>query len=237
MKTYHIRLIERRKIATDSYAFHFEKPADFTYLAGQYVSFSVEPPEVAAPDGTMRELSLSSAPYEDILSTAIRFRESRAKQQFMRLHKGDRIYLQGPFGTFTLRKDTNPVVFLAGGIGITPLLSLLKQALFEQWVNEISIFFSNRREQDMPFRMELESIVSQTDTVALIPTLTAEKPDDWQDESGYITPAMIQKFVRAPAAANYYIAGPYGFVGGMWDVLEAMKIPADQIHGEEFSGY
>lgn len=237
MKTWHIKLRERKEIADRTYSFHFEKPADFSYHAGQYVSFSVEPPEIAAPGGTMREYSLSSAPYENELATALRFRESKPKQQFMQLRKGDPVYLQGPFGTFAFHSDAAPIVLLAGGIGMTPLLSMLKQALHERWENEFTVLFSNRRIEDIPFLPELQKIVRVNNNVKLVNSLTLDPATHWKEETGYITPKMIQKFITHPTAARYYISGPQRFVGGMWDVLDDLGISANRIHGEEFTGY
>jgi ferredoxin-NADP reductase len=236
MKTLHVPLLRREEIAENTYAFYFPKE-DFSYHAGQYISLCVEKPEIAAPGGTMRELSLSSAPYENELATALRFRESLAKKQFLTLHPGDMAYIQGPFGSFQLEKTEKPIIFLAGGIGITPLLGMLKQALYEKWQNKFFIFFSNRRPEDIPYRDELDSIVKKNKNTTLITTLTLERPTSWNGEYGYINPAMIKKHFAAPKEAYYYLSGPQRFIGGMWEMLDEIGVHAKQIHGEEFTGY
>jgi ferredoxin-NADP reductase len=237
MRTYRIMLLERIETAKDTYIFSFTKPADFSYHAGQYISLCVEPPEVAAPGGTMRELSLSSAPYEDVITTALRFRDTPAKKQFMQVKPGEQMYMQGPFGTFQLQKSVGTVVFLAGGIGITPLLSIVKQALYEKQENDFIIFFSNRSYHDMPFLPELHMLTRENKNIRLINTLTLVPPDDWKEERGYISTSMILRYLKHPPAATYYVAGPQRFVGGMWEVLDELGVAARQIHGEEFTGY
>lgn len=238
MKTFYISLLRKSEIAHNTFAFHFAKPTGFSYIAGQYVSLSVEKPEIAGPIGTMRELSMVSAPYENELILALRFRESKAKQQFLKLRRGDKAYIQGPFGSFQLEKnDKGPTVFLAGGIGIVPFVSMLKDALDAEWKNDFFIFFSNRRHADMPYFDELQTLAKKEKTVVLIPTLTAETPDIWQYELGYISPEMIKKYISRPQKATYYLSGPVGFVGGMWEALEKLGIPEKQIRGEEFTGY
>jgi len=237
MQTLHLPLLKKREIAHNTYEFSFPKPSDFSYTAGQYVSLCVEKPEVAGPNGTMRELSLVSAPHEKTLDLALRFRESKAKQQFLQLKKGDYAYLQGPFGSFQLEKKDKPIVLLAGGIGIAPLLSLLKDALHSRWENKFFLFFSNRRQIDIPYYQELQNIVKAQSTVSFIPTLTTGTPVDWQYETGYITPETIKHYVSRYEQASYYISGPVRFVGGMWEILAELQIPERHIRGEEFTGY
>ena len=238
MKTLYLPLLRKRELANNTFAFHFPKPPNFSYIAGQYVSLSVAPPEIAGPNGTMRELSMVSAPHEKIIELALRFRESRAKKQFLKLRSGDKAYIQGPFGSFQLEKnDKGQAVFLAGGIGIVPFISMLKDDLYNGQKNDFFIFFSNRREIDIPYASELHAIAEKEPTVFLIPTLTAELPTSWQHETGYISPEMIKKYIRDPKQAMYYLSGPVWFVGGMWEVLGQLGIPEKRIRGEEFTGY
>lgn len=237
MQTLHLPLLNKRELAENTFEFSFPRPKDFFYDAGQYISLSVEKPEIAGPGGTMRELSLVSAPYEETLDLALRFRESKAKQQFANLQTGDYAFIQGPFGSFHLERTTSPLVFLAGGIGIAPLLSMLKDNLHNKRKNDIVIFFSNRRQTDMAYLPELQQLVKNHPTVSLIPTLTAEEATDRIFESGYITSVMIKRHVPNYKRAYYYISGPVRFVGGMWEILETLKIPERNIHGEEFTGY
>ncbi len=238
MKTIKVPLIGKRIIAKDTHLFSFKKPDDFNYTAGQYISLSVDPPEIAGPGGTMRELSIASAPYENELVFALRYRETLAKRQFLELIPGDSAFIQGPFGSFGLSDDAKPVVFLAGGIGIVPFLSMLKQALHEKQSRPFFLFFSNRRHADIPFLPEIEHLRQKThEQMTFILTLTDEIPEGWEHESGYISPLLIQKYLNMPDHAAYYISGPQRFVGGMWDILEEMGIEDTNIHGEEFTGY
>jgi ferredoxin-NADP reductase len=237
VKTLHVPLLDKREIAKNTYLFSFPKPADFFYTAGQYISLSIDPPDIAAPGGTMREFSLSSAPYEPILTTAFRFRASAAKKQFLALEKGDRAYIQGPFGNFSLQNHDKQVVFLVGGIGIVPLLSMLKQSLHEKENRIFTIYFSNRREEDIPFLPELELLIKQHRAITLVNTLTLERPHHRNGESGYISAEMIRKHTTHPEEAYYYLSGPQRFVGGMWEVLGSLNVSETHIHGEEFTGY
>jgi ferredoxin-NADP reductase len=185
----------------------------------------------------MRELSLSSAPYEDVLTTAFRFRASPAKRQFLTLQSGDKAYIQGPFGDFHLRENDRNIVFLAGGIGIVPFLSVIKQVLHEKQKKMITILISNRREEDIPQFQELNTLLRHKDTITLVNTLTLAHSQAWRGDTGYISTEMISKYVSEPTTAQYYLAGPQRFVGGMWEILEKLQVTPTRIHGEEFTGY
>lgn len=235
MITAHLPLIEKKEIAKDTYAFIFPKPKAFSYQAGQYLSLSIEEPAIAAPKGTMRELSLASAPYENTVELALRFRDSEAKRGFLMLNPGDKAYIQGPFGNFHIQQGTEPAVFLAGGIGVVPFVSLIKQSLYDNTTRDFSVFFSNRKLVDIPYLAELTSLANNSKQLQVISTLTnEEKPGH---ASGYISHELIARHLPDYKNASYYLSGPQRFVGGMWDILEAMAIPDTVIHGEEFTGY
>lgn len=235
MKTYEIILREKREIAQGTYDFIFDKPQGFSYHAGQYISLCVERPEIAIPLGTMRELSLVSAPFEDVLTLAIRYRDTPAKVGFIKLKTGDKAYLQGPFGDFHIHPDDSAVIMLAGGIGIVPFISMLRQALHEGDTRSFYLFYSNRQQEDIPYLPELRELMNEYKNFTLITTLTGASHVG--HESGYISPLLIKKILNPTADIGYYLSGPQRFVGGMWDVLERLTIPARQIHGEEFTGY
>ena len=235
MKTYTIELIQKREIAQGTYEFVFRKPSDFAYHAGQYVSLCVDKPEIAIPKGTMRELSLVSAPYEDVLTLALRFRDTVAKLGFMELEPGDTAYLQGPFGDYHLRAEDKTVVMLAGGIGIVPFISMLRQTFHQGDNRPFFLFFSNRQHTDMPYLPELAQLAKEYPQLRIINTLTGTPRDDF--ESGYISPILLKKYLTPISEGAYYISGPQRCVGGMWEVLEEMHIPVSHIHGEEFTGY
>lgn len=235
VQTLHVPLLGKKEIAYDTYAFIFPRPKPFSYESGQYISLSVEKPEIAAPSGTMREFSLVSAPYEKTLEVALRYRETPAKKQYHMLNTGDMAYIQGPFGTFHFEKDSSQIIMLAGGIGIAPFLSMIKQSVHEREDREFYLFFSNRFERDIPYLRELTDLREKTDRLTVVTTLSKETHH--AHEEGYISPLLLEKHLTPLPDATYYISGPQRFVGGMWEVLETLGVEDTAIHGEEFTGY
>jgi ferredoxin-NADP reductase len=142
-------------VAEGTLAFHFERPAGFQFKAGQFVNVTlVEPPETDA-EGNSRSFSMASAPFETDLIVATRIRDTAFKRVLKAMPTGSEVSIAGPFGSFTLRQNSRPAVFLAGGIGITPFRSMLLQAARERLSRRLFLFYSNRRPEDAPFLDEL----------------------------------------------------------------------------------
>ena len=108
-------------------AFYLEKPEGFDFIAGQYMTVSLFNPPETDDEGDSRFLSIASAPYEKYLMVATRIRDTAFKRVLKNLLVGSEIKIAGPDGSFYLpQKSFRPVVFLIGGIGITPVFSIIK---------------------------------------------------------------------------------------------------------------
>ena len=93
-----------------------------------------------------------SPPFEDRLMVATRMRDSAFKRALKRIPLGTTVKIDGPSGSLTLHKNSSkPAVFLAGGIGITPFLSIVRQAAKDKLPHRLHLFYSNRRPEDAPF--------------------------------------------------------------------------------------
>lgn len=133
MAAYQTRLKNRMDIADCTIAVHLERPVGFKFKAGQYVDVTLLNPSEMDSQGAVRSFSIASAPYEDGLVVATRMRESAFKRVFAALPPGSELKLEGPMGSFTLHQNpAKAAVFLAGGIGITPFRSIVRQAIREK---------------------------------------------------------------------------------------------------------
>jgi ferredoxin-NADP reductase len=198
----------------------------------------VEPPETDA-EGNTRSFSIASAPFETDLTVATRMRDTAFKRVLKAMPPGSEVSIAGPFGSFTLRQNSRPAAFLAGGIGVTPFRSILLQAAREKLPRRLFLFYSNRRPEDAPFLEELLVLEAKTDGVRVIGTMTdmqkSRRP--WQGEIGYITREILAKYVGDLAVPIYYSAGPPGLVAAMQKMLSEAGINDDDILTEEFAGY
>ena len=230
MARYDVTLKRRVEIAAGTFAFHFEKPAGFDFKAGQSVSLALrEPP--AAPNSARRTFSLASAPFEPELVIATRVRQASAyKGALMALPVGATVRLAGPAGDMTLHEDSaGAAVFIAGGIGITPFMSMLRQALHERLRHPLFLLYSNRSAEDAAFLAELQALARQHESFRLEARMTAS--------DGRISDETIRTFVGEAAAPVYYLAGPPALVEEMTAALLRSGAPGDALRSEMFYGY
>jgi ferredoxin-NADP reductase len=143
-----------------------------------------------------------------------------------------------PKGSFTLHKDTSrPAVFLAGGIGIVPIRSILQHAAQERLEHKLYLFYSSRTTDDAAFLDELESLGAQNHNFIFVPTVTGQRTLAWAYEKGHINHEMLKRYLVGLKGPVYYIAGPSGMVSAMTSVLNNSGVSEDDIKTEEFGDY
>lgn len=151
MKHFDTHLLSRQEIADGTMAFDFVKPDGFRFEAGNAVNLTLVDPPYTDGKGNTRTFSIASAPSEPGLVFATRMRGSAFKRTLKMASMGMRARLAEPGGAFTLdAADRRPAVFLTGGIGVTPFVSMSRQAAAEQLPRRIWLFHSNRRPEDAP---------------------------------------------------------------------------------------
>ena len=217
-------LASRQLVAEATMAFHFTRPRGFSFKAGQAV-------DLALPEGG-HAFSIVSAPFEDEIVLATRMRPSAYKQALGLLGTGAKVALEGPFGSLTLhRKRERDAIFLAGGIGITPFMSILRQAFHEGDTRRFTLLYSNRGPRDAAFLDELHAAERGHGNFRLVATATEAGP------RRPIDAAMIRDALRELAAPIAYVAGPPRFVAAMRAALAEAGVDEDDVRVEDFSGY
>ena len=234
------RLQRREEVAHGTVAFHFDKPAGFTFKPGQAIDLLLRDPAVAGTDGGRHAFSIVSAPHQDDLVVATRMRDSAFKNALARLPVGGAADIEGPFGSLALHtKPDRAAVFLAGGIGITPFMSMLRHAAHAGLRQRILLLYSNRRPEDSAFLSELQRLEGDVPNFRLVATMTQmeEARLPWMGETGKIDEALLKRVAAGLADPVYYLAGPPAMVAALRDTLEGAGIDADDIRSEEFYGY
>jgi len=231
-----IKLIKKEAVANETMAFHFEKPEEFTFKAGQFGDFTLLSPSETDEEGNVRGFSLAHAPHEEDLMIATRMRDTAFKRVLRDLPLGTELKLDAPYGNFVLHKtETTPAVFLTGGIGITPVRSIIAQASHDMLPHKITLFYSNKTPQDTAFLQDLESFAKENPNFTFVPVMTRD--ETWQGEKGHITKEMLTKYVPDITTPIYYLSGPASMVATMRQILTEAEVNEDNIRTEEFSGY
>jgi ferredoxin-NADP reductase len=240
MARYLVDLKGGEEIAEQTMAFRLEKPTGFQFQAGQYVDVTlVDPPETDS-EGDTRSFSIASAPFEKEILVATRMRDTAFKRVLKSAPLGTSVEITGPMGSFTLHKNpAKPAVSLAGGIGITPFVSIVKQAAEDKLPHQLYLFYSNRRPEDAAFMDVLQALQPANPNYHFIPTMAEmEKSQrEWKGENGFINREMLMRHLPALQGSIYYIAGPPAMVGAMRQMLANAGVDEDDIRTEEFAGY
>lgn len=240
MPIYTVKLKSKKEIAAGTMAFHFEKPKGFVFKPGQFGDLTLINPAETDAEGNIRTFSLANAPHEDSLMFATRMRDSAFKRVLSAMELGAELTLDAPYGSFTLHNNAStPAVFLTGGIGITPTRSIILQAAHDKLPHKIFLFYSNNKPEDTAFLSELVQAQNENPNYTFIGTMTQmEKSNQaWQGETGFITEAMLKKFIGDLTLPIYYLAGPRAMVQAMREILSKAGVNDDNIRMEEFSGY
>ncbi|MER1968231.1 FAD-dependent oxidoreductase [Castellaniella sp. GW247-6E4] len=229
--SYDVKLLRRREIAEGTLEFTIEKPHGFEYRAGQYGDLVLPPSTGLDESNNKHGFSFVSAPFEDTLRMATRMREtSRYKQAAARVPEGTMVKLLALWGDFTLQKNERiPAVFLIGGIGITPVRSIIAQATHDKTQHEITLIYSNRAPAQAAYAEELARLAEINAHFTFVPV--------YSDTDGFVNADTVRRHVPDVNAPRYYLAGPESMVKAMRAVLMQLNVDEDNIKTEEFEGY
>jgi ferredoxin-NADP reductase len=238
MAKYTVKLLKKEDIADGTMAFHFEKPERFAFKAGQNGDFTLINPPETDDEGNKRTFSIAIAPGEQDIMIATRMRDTAFKRVLKDMPVGTPVELDGPYGNFVLHQTaTTPAVFLTGGIGITPVKSIIEHATKEKFPHRIVLFYANKTPQDAAFLSELESLTKETPQFTFVPVMTRVNPQKWDGEIGHINTELLDKYVKDITTPIYYLSGPASMVAVMRQILISAHVNEDNIRTEEFPGY
>jgi ferredoxin-NADP reductase len=169
-----------------------------------------------------------------------RMRDTAFKRSLKKVPLGAEVKIDSPMGSFTLHKNSaKPAVFLAGGIGITPFVSIVRQADHDRLRHKLHLFYSNRRPEDAPFLDTLQTLERSNPNLHVVCTMTAmaQSRKEWKGETGLINQEMLSTHLSNLQGPIYYIAGPPAMVAGLRTMLVGANVDEDDIRTEDFAGY
>jgi ferredoxin-NADP reductase len=237
---YQSTLLGRTEVAEGTMAFQFEKPKGFVCKAGQYIDLTLLDSQPGSSTGVTHTFSIASCPSEEEILVTTRMRNTLFKQALSTLPIGSGARIEGPMGSFSLHNNTaRPAVFLAGGIGITPFLSMVSHATAEKLRHPIVLFYANRYLEDAAFIDALWKLERANPRFRFVPTLTrtANNNGGWKGKTGYISSEMLSTQIGTLRGPIYYIAGPPTMVAATRRTLSEVGVDEDDIRTEEFAGY
>jgi glycine betaine catabolism B len=225
-------VVETIQRTPDIKSIRFEKSRGFNYLAGQYIFITLGD----GPDQMTKHFTLSSSPTESFLEITKRLTGHPFANVLANLHTGDKVSMMGAFGDFTFQGEYDKVGMLSGGIGITPLRSMIKYSVDMKLDADIILLYSNRFENDIAFRNELEDVQIENPNIKIVEIITKPKPE-WEGVSGRINAEMVKEFIPDFMERTFYTSGPQKMVDAMVSLLRELEVPDKQIKQEYFPGY
>lgn len=237
MAKYTVSLKESREVADGTRFFVFNKPEGYTFQAGQYVAMVL--PRLVEPDskGAARSLSIASAPEEADLCFSMRSGVSGFKKTCWQMQPGNTVDITSAVGFFTVPKDeTRPIVFLVGGIGITPVRAILKQAEQQQSEGQYMLFYANRFIKDAAFDEEMRNLKLKNFRYVTVLSRSEEPCAPANDERGYVNGAILKKYIEDVPNCLYYLVGSPQFITAMEEMLADLGVSEEHCKKDPFTG-
>jgi ferredoxin-NADP reductase len=252
-----LTLQKKEVVGTDIYHFTFKDDAGgrgkgLRFVPGQYLEWTLVPgrsearhstaPAGRADDrGNRRYFTIASAPTEDTIQLGVKFHEpsSSFKRALRAMQPGDTIVAGQLAGDFMLPKDPKKkLAFIAGGIGITPFRSMIKDLIDRGERRDIMLFYSNRTADEIAYRDVFDEAErrSGTRTVYAI-TDTNEKASGAAHYQGRITADLIKKEIPDYRERMFYISGTHAMTNAFERTLRGMGVPRTRIKTDFFPGF
>jgi glycine betaine catabolism B len=235
-----LSLLEKKEIAKDTFELVFKPSQKVTYEPGQYMEWTLPIEEVDAR-GIRRYFTIASSPLEDVIRLGVKRAEkgSAFKNKLFQMSEGKGLLATSVMGDFLLPEDKDrTLVFIAGGIGITPFISMLRTLLIKKEKRDIVLFYTNKREVEIAYKNVLEDASRELGVrVVYVLSDLAAIPSGWTGEKGFITQEIIETHVTAVVSSSYYISGPPSMVSSYSTLLQSMHVCKNNITTDFFPGF
>lgn len=227
------KLKSKQEIAEGTLQVIFETDEPFSFTPGQYCFITLKVLKYPDERGNRRQFSIVNSPSEKgIITITTRLSESGFKKTLKELPVGTEVELGPIAGVFTLPDDTKrPLVFIAGGIGITPFMSMLRHLKETGNKYNITLVYSNRNQNSTAFLSEIQNFKS----IKLILTMT-EDPG-WSGEKGKIDAGFIKEYFPDVNKNLFMVVGPPAMVESVQKALLEAGTASENIKIERFTGY
>jgi predicted ferric reductase len=147
---------------------------------------------------------------------------------------GTRVFVDGPYGVFSMDREQGPgYVLIGGGVGITPLHAMLLAMAEREDVRPVILFYGTSTLDDLTFRDELEGLAKTMNLKVVV--VLSKPPEGWTGETGYITADVLRRYLpKQYKRFQFFICGPTPLMDAMEKALPDLGVPADKIHTERF---
>lgn len=217
MEKHIVRILRTKMVTHNVKQFTLEKPAGFTFISGQAADVSINRPEL---ENELRPFTFTSLNSDDHLEFTIKTYTDHdgVTKKLLDINTGEELIIHDVFGAITYK---GPGLFIAGGAGITPFISILRQLKKDHQLAGNTLLFANRTENDIILKDELDAMLGPNHIDVISNPMSG-------GQSSHIDKKMIRRWLTGNNQYGY-ICGPDEFVADMKQYLLELGMPEDHI--------
>lgn len=230
-------LVEKIPRVPDTTSYRFSRPREYAFDAGQFYTITIP-----SPGGPLTHtFSHADSPSETFTELTTRLTGSAFKTALDALTLGAEAEFFAPMGRFVFRYDLPRIAFLTGGVGITPIRSMLRYLAGTGDAGrvegqELVLFYGCMTEDGIIYRQELEELARTVSGLRMVLVIT-NPTETWRGYGGFISADILRAELKDPQAWTYYVVGPPPMVTAMQKVLGELQISEAHTVVENFAGY
>ncbi len=230
------KLTARIQRTHNVFSFRFEPPQKIPYLPGQFTQVIFDEQDLRNKR-LNKYLSYSCAPGRYYFEVTKKISDSSFSARLMGLKEGDAVLFRPPMGHCVFEPSMTRVGFIIGGIGITPVISIVEYIAEQGLATDVRLLYSNWSAGDIAFREELDCIGRACANIHPVYILGECRPEDSGCFSGCITREFVADHIPDYDARHIFIFGPPGMVTAMTDICRSLGCARDRLKIENFIGY
>ena len=238
-RKYILKLQEKIEVARDTFEYVFTSDSPVAYLPGQYMEWTLSHPR-SDTRGNRRYFTLASSPTENSIRLGLRQykKPSSYKRHLHTLQVGDEIVSAQCSGDFVLpTRSTDKLVFIAGGIGITPFRSMIKYLVDTKDNRDVVLLYANREKVDVAYHTFFEEAKK---TIALqtfyFYSEATNLPLEVNEREALISESIIKQIVPDYTERTFFISGPNAMVADFKNLLKTIGIKSAKVKTDYFPG-
>lgn len=221
----HARTLVLKPVGHDGLTF---EPGQFAWIMTGWTPFALEQHPISFSSSA--EISGTNE-----ISFTIKSLGNWSRDLIPAIQPGKRVWLDGPYGVFSPDHEQGPgYVLIGGGVGITPLYSMVRTLVDREDVRPVTLIYGAREWDEITFRDELAALARKQPNLKIVYVLE-KPPEGWTGETGFITADILRRHLpKQYRRYPFFVCGPIPLMDLMEDLLPELGVPAEHLHTERF---